>query len=51
MHVKYGILPMRLQELVEMCNMHIMGCEVVFFIVHIYIFNESRVMYVIYLYF
>ncbi|OAD58627.1 Run domain Beclin-1 interacting and cystein-rich containing protein, partial [Eufriesea mexicana] len=27
MHVKYGILPMRLQELVEMCNMHIMGCE------------------------
>ncbi|XP_043511736.1 run domain Beclin-1-interacting and cysteine-rich domain-containing protein isoform X2 [Frieseomelitta varia] len=27
MHVKYGILPMRLQELVEMCNMHIMSCE------------------------
>ncbi|XP_012339895.1 run domain Beclin-1-interacting and cysteine-rich domain-containing protein isoform X2 [Apis florea] len=27
MHVKYGILPMRLQELVQMCNMHIMGCE------------------------
>ncbi|XP_043511737.1 run domain Beclin-1-interacting and cysteine-rich domain-containing protein isoform X3 [Frieseomelitta varia] len=28
MHVKYGILPMRLQELVEMCNMHIMSCEI-----------------------
>ncbi|XP_053982017.1 run domain Beclin-1-interacting and cysteine-rich domain-containing protein isoform X2 [Hylaeus anthracinus] len=26
-HVKYGILPMRLQELVQMCNMHIIGCE------------------------
>lgn len=29
MHVKYGILPMKLQELVQMCNMHIMGCEVI----------------------
>ncbi|XP_076671561.1 run domain Beclin-1-interacting and cysteine-rich domain-containing protein rubicon isoform X1 [Andrena cerasifolii] len=27
MHVKYGILPMRLQELVQVCNMHIIGCE------------------------
>ncbi|KZC13033.1 PREDICTED: run domain Beclin-1-interacting and cysteine-rich domain-containing protein [Dufourea novaeangliae] len=26
-HVKYGILPMRLQELVQVCNMHIVGCE------------------------
>ncbi|CAK9799367.1 Run domain Beclin-1-interacting and cysteine-rich domain-containing protein [Anthophora quadrimaculata] len=26
-HVKYGILPMRLQELVQVCNMHIIGCE------------------------
>ncbi|KOC60223.1 Run domain Beclin-1 interacting and cystein-rich containing protein [Habropoda laboriosa] len=25
--VKYGILPMRLQELVQVCNMHIIGCE------------------------
>nr|XP_031849906.1 run domain Beclin-1-interacting and cysteine-rich domain-containing protein isoform X2 [Nomia melanderi] len=27
MHVKYGILPIRLQELVQVCNMHIIGCE------------------------
>ncbi|CAL7940368.1 unnamed protein product [Xylocopa violacea] len=27
MQVKYGILPMRLQELVQMCNIHIVGCE------------------------
>ena len=27
LHVKYGILPMRLQELVQVCNMHIIGCE------------------------
>ncbi|CAK9828348.1 Run domain Beclin-1-interacting and cysteine-rich domain-containing protein [Anthophora retusa] len=26
-HVKYGILPMRLQELVQVCNMHIIVCE------------------------
>ncbi|XP_078046287.1 run domain Beclin-1-interacting and cysteine-rich domain-containing protein rubicon isoform X1 [Augochlora pura] len=25
--VKYGILPIRLQELVELCHMHIIGCE------------------------
>lgn len=29
MHVKYGIVPMRLQELVQVCNMHIVGCEVI----------------------
>ncbi|XP_043256250.1 run domain Beclin-1-interacting and cysteine-rich domain-containing protein isoform X1 [Colletes gigas] len=26
-HVKYGILPVKLQELVQVCNMHIIGCE------------------------
>ncbi|XP_017876260.1 run domain Beclin-1-interacting and cysteine-rich domain-containing protein [Ceratina calcarata] len=26
-HVKYGTLPMRLQGLIQMCNMHIVGCE------------------------
>ncbi|XP_076168023.1 run domain Beclin-1-interacting and cysteine-rich domain-containing protein rubicon isoform X2 [Ptiloglossa arizonensis] len=27
LHVKCGSLPLRLQELVEACNMHIIGCE------------------------
>lgn len=30
LHVKCGSLPLRLQELVEACNMHIIGCEVIF---------------------
>ncbi|KAG7207686.1 hypothetical protein KM043_009305 [Ampulex compressa] len=27
MHVKYGVLPIRLHELVQICNTHVTGCE------------------------